>query len=180
MSTPIEVAIESIELALDEAKTVPFSKNKSVDVDVIKAAIEDIRLSMPDVIMQANKIVSERGELLEQARKDANQIILSAQEQAKEIVSENEITKGAQAAAADIMQQAKNQANDIVEQARQTAAELTDQAQKWATDMRTSANEFVESIIAEADDALTDSVNEIRRARKQIKLAASQGALRTE
>ena len=40
MSTPIEVAIESIELALDEAKTVPFSKNKSVDVDVIKAAIE--------------------------------------------------------------------------------------------------------------------------------------------
>jgi len=172
MSTPIEVAIEKIEVILDEAKTVPFSKNKSVDVESIQTAIEDIRLSMPDVIMQANKIVSERGDLLEQARKEANQIVLNAREQAKEIVSENEITKGAQAAAADIMQQAKSQANDLVEQARQQAAELTEQAQRWATDMRSSASEFVETIIGEADDALTESVNEIRRARKQIKLAS--------
>ena len=51
---------------------------------------------------------------------------------------------------------------------------MTEQAQKWASDLRTSAGEYVENIVATADEALTNSVNEIRKARMSLRSAAQQ------
>ena len=89
------------------------------------------------------------------------------------LISEDEITRGAEVQAEEIIQQARQTANEIVEQARASATELTEQARAWSKEMRTSASEYVESIVAVADETLTNSVNEIRRARQHLR-AASQ------
>ena len=169
----IENLLEEIENILDEGKTVPFTSNLLVDAQAIKTAIEDIRLNMPDELMQARKIAAERKEILAGAQDNADKIIEKAHLRAKEIISEDEITRGAEAQAAEILQQARQNATEIVEQARQSATELTEQARNWAKEMRTSASEYVESIVAVADETLTTSVNEIRRARQHLR-AASQ------
>lgn len=169
----VESLLDEIDEILEEGKSVPFTSNLLLDVNEIKRVIEDIRLNMPDELMQARKIASERKEILTAAQNSADGIIAEAHKKAQELVQEHEITKGAEAAAADIMAQARAQAADIVEGARTTASELTDQAQKWAHDMRTSAGEYVENIVALADETLTNSVNEIRRARQSLR-AASQ------
>ena len=169
----IENLLEEIENILDEGKTVPFTSNLLVDAQAIKTAIEDIRLNMPDELMQARKIAAERKEILAGAQDNADKIIEKAHLRAKEIISEDEITRGAEAQAAEILQQARQNATEIVEQARQSATELTEQARNWAKEMRTSASEYVESIVAVADETLTNSVNEIRRARQHLR-AASQ------
>ncbi len=169
----IENLLEEIENILDEGKSVPFTSNLLVDAQAIKTAIEDIRLNMPDELMQARKIAAERKEILAGAQDNADKIIEKAHLRAKEIISEDEITRGAEAQAAEILQQARQNATEIVEQARQSATELTEQARNWAKEMRTSASEYVESIVAVADETLTNSVNEIRRARQHLR-AASQ------
>ncbi len=168
----IESLLDEIEAILEEGKSIPFSSNLLVDASAIKTAIEDIRLNMPDELMQARKIASERKEILASAQENADKIIEKAHERAKEIISEDEITRGAEAQAAEIMQNAREQATEIVEQARSSAAELTEQARTWANDMRTSASEYVESIVGLADETLTSSVNEIRRARQHLRAAA--------
>lgn len=127
---------------------------------------------MPDELMQARKIASERKEILAAAQSTAEGIIAAANKKANELVSENEITKASEAAAENIMAEARSKANDIVEQARSTASELTEQAQKWSNDMRQSAGEYVEKIVSMADEGLTNSVNEIRRVRQSLKAAA--------
>ena len=96
----------------------------------------------------------------------------AAKKKADELISEHEITKGAEAEAENIMAEARKKANGIVEQARGTAAELTEQAQKWSNDMRKSAGEYVERVVSMADEGLTNSVNEIRRVRQSLKAAA--------
>ncbi len=168
----IESLLDEIINILDEGKSVPFTSNLLVDAEAIKTAVEDIRLNMPDELMQARKIASERKEILASAQSNADDIIEKAHLRAKEIISEDEITRGAQANAAEIMQQARQQANDIVEQARSSATELTEQAKNWSREMRQSAGEYVENIVAIADEALTNSVNEIRRTRQQLRAAA--------
>lgn len=175
----IESLVDEIEDILEEGKKVPFSSGLLLDVNEIKRVIEDIRLNMPDELMQARKIASERKEILNAAQNSADDIIAGAQRRAKELIEAHEITKGAEAAAADIMAQARAQAGEIVEGARATASELTDQAQKWSNDMRSSAGEYVENIVALADETLTNSVNEIRRARQSLR-AAAQHKQRTE
>lgn len=168
----IESLLDEIEIILEEGKTVPFTSNLLVDAAAIKTAIEDIRLNMPDELMQARKIASERKEILSGAQDNADKIIEKAHLRAKEIISEDEITRGAEAQAAEILQQARANANEIVESARASAAELTEQAKKWSREMRTSASEYVENIVGIADETLTNSVNEIRRARQHLRSAA--------
>lgn len=168
----IEMLLDNIEEVLENSKNVPFSSKISVDGDEIKTIIEDIRLNMPDELMKARKIASERKEILDAAQATSEDIINDARMKAKVIVSEHEITKTAQENASEILQQARTQATEIIEQARATASDMTQQAQKWATDLRTSAGEYVENIVATADEALTTSVNEIRKARMSLRNAA--------
>lgn len=170
----IESLLDELEDILDEGKSMPFTSNTLIDVNEVRRVLEDIRLNMPDELMQARKIASERKEILTAAQNTADEIIAAAHRRAKELVTEHEITKGAEINAADIMAQARTQAGEIVEGARATASQLTDQAQKWANDMRTSAGEYVENIVALADESLTNSVNEIRRARQSLRAAAQQ------
>ncbi|MCR4594686.1 MAG: hypothetical protein K5761_06495 [Clostridiales bacterium] len=168
----IESLLDEIESILEEGKAVPFTSNLLVDASAIKTAIEDIRLNMPDELMQARKIASERKEILANAQSNADDIIEKAHLRAKEIIAEDEITRGAEANAAEIMQQARQKANEIEEQARATAAELTEQAKSWSTELRDNASEYVENIVALADETLTNSVNDIRRTRQQLRTAA--------
>ena len=163
----IESLIEELEQIIDEGKSVPFTSNQIVDVERLRTTIEDMRLNMPDELMQARKIASERKEILTAAQSTAEGIITAAKKKADELISEHEITKGAEAEA-----EARKKANGIVEQARGTAAELTEQAQKWSNDMRKSAGEYVERVVSMADEGLTNSVNEIRRVRQSLKAAA--------
>ena len=172
----IESLLEELDEILEEGKSMPFTSNLLLDVSEIKRVIEDIRLNMPDELMQARKIASERKEILVAAQNSADEIIASAHKRAKELVEEHEITKNAEIAAAEIMNQANTKAKEILETARTQATEVTEKAQKWSNDLRKSAGEYVENIVALADETLTNSVNEIRRARQSLRTAAQHKA----
>lgn len=93
----IESLIEELEQIIDEGKSVPFTSNQIVDVERLRTTIEDMRLNMPDELMQARKIASERKEILTAAQSTAEGIITAAKKKADELISEHKITKGAEA-----------------------------------------------------------------------------------
>lgn len=103
----IESLIEELEQIIDEGKSVPFTSNQIVDVERLRTTIEDMRLNMPDELMQARKIASERKEILTAAQSTAEGIITAAKKKADELISEHEITKGAEAEAENIMAEAR-------------------------------------------------------------------------
>ena len=74
----IESLIEELEQIIDEGKSVPFTSNQIVDVERLRTTIEDMRLNMPDELMQARKIASERKEILT-ARKAPPRVLLPRQ-----------------------------------------------------------------------------------------------------
>ena len=92
----IESLLDNIEDVLENSKNVPFSSKISVDGEEIKTIIEDIRLNMPDELMKARKIASERKDILDAAQATSEDIIAQARDKAKVIVSEHEITKKAE------------------------------------------------------------------------------------
>ena len=71
----IESLIEELEQIIDEGKSVPFTSNQIVDVERLRTTIEDMRLNMPDELMQARKIASERKEILTAAQSTAEGIL---------------------------------------------------------------------------------------------------------
>ena len=101
--TNTDILLEDLEDVLDDATSIPLSKKYAVDVDKIKTIIEDIRLNTPQETKQAKAIVDSRNNILEEAKKEAADIIAKAQEEARELVARDQITQTAQAEAADII-----------------------------------------------------------------------------
>lgn len=140
--------LDIMEDMLENAWTVPLSGGKSViDVERFQEMVNDIRLNMPQEIKQAKLIVTDRKIILDDAKKEAEQIIKTAEERARRMVNENEITK-----------RAKTQAKEIV---------LT--AQTQSKELKRGANEYSEKVLRTTEQNLMDALNQIKTAKTALR-----------
>jgi len=177
----VETLLDQIGELLEEGRATLMGGKTKVDAEAIRQAIDEIRLQMPEEVIQARKIAAERKDILIKAQNAAEEIIRDADKEAAKRVEAHEITKGARDAAADIMTTAKNKGNEIINKARSDADEIVEKAKQWSTDMRTSASEFVDTIMRESDEILSEGIDDfnkaldnVRRARSQLKSATQK------
>lgn len=177
--TNTDILLEDLEDVLDDATSIPLSKKCAVDVDKIKTIIEDIRLNTPQETKQAKAIVDSRNSILEEAKKEAAEIIQKAQAQARDLVARDEITKAAQAQATEIMANAnqqgeqfitdaKNQASEILSNATTQANEMVTSAQNKSREMLNAVNNYADDTLLSIDDSLYKALTDVRRIRQGI------------
>lgn len=170
----IDDLINQIEDIIEEGKY-PFGGSKvKVDGDAIRSILSDLRVGLPDEVIKARQIASERKAILSQANDTAEVKIRQAEAQARKLVEDHEITKQAELHAAEIIAEAKNQAAEIIEKAKANSNEIVDNAQKWASDLRTSASSFVETIMSESDDILAQSIEDFTKSLNKVRIANQQ------
>lgn len=177
--TNTDILLEDLEDVLDDATSMPMTKKSLVDVEKIKTIIEDIRLNTPQETKQAKAIVDSRNSILEEAKKEAAEIIQEAQAQARELVARDQITQTAQAEAADILAKAKeegeaqirdaqNQASEILGNATAQANEMVTTAQNKSREMLTAVNNYADDTLLAIDDSLYKALADVRRIRQGI------------
>lgn len=175
--TNTDILLEDLEDVLDDATSMPMTKKSLVDVEKIKTIIEDIRLNTPQETKQAKAIVDSRNSILEEAKKEAADIIAEAQNQARELVARDQITQTAQAEAADIIAKAKEEGDDYIRDAQNQATEILGNATTQANDMVTSAqnksremltavNNYADDTLLAIDDSLYRALSDVRRIRQ--------------
>lgn len=144
----IEDLIDEMYDVLDKGWKMPLSSGKVlVDSEEIRAILDDIRDVFPEEISQAKSIVAEHGQIINEAKREADNIISAAEERAKTLVAQQE----------------------IVHQAQQRANEMLGVAQQQARDTKRACNEYVEEIMRRTDESLSESLNELRKTRQNIK-----------
>ncbi len=141
----LDELLEQFDEILDSGIKIP-GKKTVVDIDKLRAVVDDIRLNIPSEIKQARGIVADRTEIITTAKREADGIIRSADERAKEMVAEQEIVKLAQ----------------------EKATEIIANAQAKSRDMRKAAQDFVDDIMRRADEGLTSNLAEIRKTRAAL------------
>ena len=166
--TNTDILLEDLEDVLDDATSIPLSKKYAVDVDKIKTIIEDIRLNTPQETKQAKAIVDSRNNILEEAKKEAADIIAKAQEEARELVARDQITQTAQAEAADIIAKAKEQGDAYIADAQNQANEMVTTAQNKSREMLTAVNNYADDTLLAIDDSLYKALSDVRRIRQGI------------
>lgn len=142
----IDELLEQLDEILDSGIKIP-GKRTVVDVEKLRAVVDDIRLNIPAEIKQARGIVSDRADIITNAKREADGIIRSAEERAKAMVAQEEITKLAQ----------------------EKAAEIIATAQSKSRNMRKAAQDFVDDIMRRADDGLSANLAEVRKTRAALK-----------
>ncbi|MBE6730101.1 MAG: ATPase [Ruminococcaceae bacterium] len=144
----IEDLLDELYDILDKGWTMPLSGGKVfVDGEDIKQLLEEIRDVIPDEIRQARSIVEERDQIISQAQHEADTIIRVADEKAKAMVNQDEIVRQAQAKANDLIMQGQNKFRE----------------------MRKASNDYVDDIMRRTDEALAETLAELRKTRQNIK-----------
>ncbi|MBD5139687.1 MAG: ATPase [Ruminococcus sp.] len=149
----IDDILDMMDDLLDSAASVPFSVKKSIiDCDQMRDYINEIRLNLPQEIKQAKLIVRDRQSIMSDATKEADAIIRRAEDRAKVIVSNDEITKAAKARAADILNQAQGKAKEI----------------------KNVANKYIDDVLVRSEECLQANLADIRKTRQAIKTLPAQ------
>ena len=145
--------MEQLDEVLESSFKMP-GKRVVVDVEKVRAIIDDMRMTMPTEVKQAKGIVADRADIIINAKREADNIIRVAEERAKAMVAQEEITKLAQAKAGEVL-----------------AA-----AQKKSRDMRKAAQDFVDDLMLRSDEMLTANLNEIKKTRAALRQQIPQAS----
>ncbi len=142
----LDELLEQFDEILDGGIKIP-GKKTLVDVERLRAVIDDIRLNIPSEIKQARGIVADRAEIITTAKREADSIIKGAEERAKAIVAQEQIVKLSQ----------------------EKATEIIAAAQSKSREMRKAAQDFVDDLMRRADESVTANLGEIRKTRAALK-----------
>lgn len=149
MNSRIELIIGEIEEYIDSCKFQPLSNTKIiVDKEHIDELLRELRMKTPDEIKRYQKIISQKEEILNDARDKADSLIAEAQAHTDQMVEEHEI-----------MQQAYAQANEVVQQAMSQAQQILDDASREANDMRQSIMEYSDGMLADLSSIVSHSID---------------------
>ncbi len=140
--------LDTIEDTLEEGASIPLSGGKRVvDVDKIRDYLDEIRLNLPGEIRQAKSIVNDRGQILEDAKKEADVIVKKAEERAAILVSDQEILKLAE----------------------QRAAEVMTNAQTEARNMRQTVTDYCENMLKNTEETMIANASQVKTVRTNLR-----------
>ena len=144
----IDDLIEELCDVLEKGWHIPLASGKVlVDSEEIKSILDDIKEEIPAEIQKAKAIVADRQQIMADAKREAETIIRMAEEKQKSLINRDEVVKQAQA----------------------KANELLAQTQVKYRDMRKASSDYIDDIMRKSEDSLSESLNELRKTRQNIK-----------
>ncbi|MBP8974332.1 MAG: hypothetical protein KBH93_10700 [Anaerolineae bacterium] len=128
----IQHLVDRLEDLIDEGRHVPFSKFTLIDEERALEIIDQMRISVPEQIEKASRLINQRDRVMAQANEEAERVKQIAREQSKEMVERDAI-----------VQKAHSQAHNIIEQ-----------AYREAENTRADADNYVVEVLKELEEQL--------------------------
>ncbi|NOG49343.1 MAG: hypothetical protein HND48_07745 [Chloroflexi bacterium] len=88
--------VDRLEDLIDEGRHVPFSKYTVVDEERALAILDQMRISIPEEIVKATTVISERNRILEKANEEAAQILQDTRTKGAEMLDNDTSVQAAQ------------------------------------------------------------------------------------
>ncbi len=143
--------LERLDTYLSECSRLPLVGKIMVDEDEVFGLIDDLRAAIPQEIEQAKWLLKERDRILQEARKEADEIMKDAQGQIATLASESVITK----------------------EARIQAEELIDKAQEVAGEIHIGARRYADELMKTVEDLLDEMLSKVKEDRKELDVPPS-------
>ena len=144
----IEDIISTLYDMVQDARALPLGADKCIlERDKVLDMLDEVIAQLPSELKQAKTIVESRNELISQARREAENTIRQAQEEAQRLVAEEAI-----------YQEAKRQCQEMVMQTQSKISEL-----------RRVSNEYMDDALRRTEEAIALSLDDVRDTRVKFK-----------
>ena len=150
----IEDIITALYDLVQDARAMPLASDKCIlERDKVLDMLDEIIAQMPGELKQSRTIVESRAEIIGQAKREAENIIRKAQEDAEHMVSEQA----------------------IYEEAKRRCADEVAQAKAQIAGLRKVSNEYMDEALRRTEEAIAQSLSEVQDTRAKFNaLAAAQ------
>src|SRR4051794_18123752 len=124
----------------------PMSASVMVNRAELLALLEELRQALPGSLAQAQELIGDREQMVEQARLEAERIIESAHAERGSLISDTEVARRSQAEAERILAEARQEAEEV----------------------RAEADDYVDSKLANFEVVLTKTLGSVGRGREKL------------
>jgi polyhydroxyalkanoate synthesis regulator phasin len=152
----VEVRVDAAIKLVEEARGVPLSASCVIHRTDLLELLDGVRVSLPAEFAQANEIIRNERDILENARLTADQMIENARDQVAQMVAETEIVAAAKREAQRIM-------DDVHEQARIQQGEI---------------DHYIDSRLATLEVILNKTLDVVARGRDRLSGVDAKSALK--
>jgi cell division septum initiation protein DivIVA len=132
--------VDRLESLYNDSWQIPWTSNVMIDGDEYLELIDQMRISIPEEIKQANRIQQERERIIAQAHEEAERMVALARDQRDNLINEHEVLQAAQARNETIIERAKGEAEEI----------------------KADADEYVIEVLSELEEQLGTFLNTVR------------------
>jgi hypothetical protein len=143
----VEAYIGQLEHLLAEARPMPLSSSIIVNRRDVEDVLAELRTRLPDELRQSRWIIKERDELLQQAAREAEQLMADTRAERDRMLGETEIVRASQ-----------REAERIVEDAREQARIL-----------RLEAEDYVDGKLANFEIVLNKTLKAVEKGRERLR-----------
>lgn len=109
----IDEILNEMENMLLDAARLPFTNKRVLEEDDFAKLIDELREALPSDLSDARHIINERQRILDDAQKEAQNIVDQAKHYVLKLTDENIISQQAQEHANEMILQAKNSAREL-------------------------------------------------------------------
>ncbi|MDR0324565.1 MAG: ATPase [Oscillospiraceae bacterium] len=153
MPHDVESLLGMLREQIEDSFTLPLGSDKCVlDKDKAMGLIDEIANSLPEELRKASSIVSQRNEMMQKAKSEAESIVKTAEERARRLISDEE----------------------VLSTARRKAQELENQTKTKTRELRIATNEYVEDLLKRTEEAVNTALNEVRKSRMEFRNTAKR------
>ncbi|KUN79618.1 ATP synthase F0 subunit B [Streptomyces griseoruber] len=142
----VQKKLDEIVTAVSSARSMPMSASCVVNRAELLALLEEVRAALPDSLAQAQELIGDRDQMVEQARQEADRIISTAHVERGSLISDTEIARRSQAEADRILAEARREAEEV----------------------RAEADDYVDSKLANFEVVLTKTIGSVGRGREKL------------
>ena len=133
---------------VQDARAVPLAADKCMlERDKVLDMLDEIIARLPSELKQSRTIVESRNELISQARREAEAIIRQAQEQAKQMVTQEA----------------------VYIEAKKRSEELVQQTQTRIEELKKVSNAYMDDALRRTEETIAQSLENVRDTRMKFR-----------
>jgi hypothetical protein len=142
----VHAKLAEIRQVVEDARSMPMSASAVVNRSELLALIDELAGALGAAFTDADRVVADRASVVDDGRREAEQILERARDEREAIISDTEVYRVA-----------KRQADQLLEQARTESDEL-----------RKETDEYVDGKLANFEITLEKTIDAVRRGRERL------------
>lgn len=145
----IQHLVDRLEDLIDEGFHFPFSKRTLIDEERMLEIIDQMRISIPEEIEKAARVLAQRDRILAQANEEAARLVQMARERGDQMIDRE-----------SLVQLAKSKADKIIEAANAEADNITQDADQYVLDSLAELEKRLHRLLGEVRAGIQALVSE--------------------